>query len=122
MATGSTDDMPEKLPTGKMTVFGPDTVLQRQNLAAQAINVCANWALVERDLMELYSMLMGTYLFTFPGFEPPNHPVAYQVFDTLNNLQARMDLLLELCKWRADKPIVKLLEGRHIPKTQKALC
>jgi hypothetical protein len=108
--------MPEVLPTGNSVSFGGNAVLQKPALAAQGLNVCANWALIEKDLMELYSLLMGTYLITFPGFEPPNHPVAYQVFDTLNNLQARLDLLLALAKWRAGKDAAEKLELDIIPK------
>lgn len=108
-------EMPEVLPVGKSTTFGPDIILQRPELAKQAINVCANWALIEKQLMTLYSLLMGTYMIIPPGFEPLVHPVALQIFDTLNNLRSRLDLLLRLCKWLASAQIAEKLERDIIP-------
>ncbi|MGH2354390.1 MAG: hypothetical protein ACRDJN_22515 [Chloroflexota bacterium] len=89
--------MPQPLPVGKACRYGPDAILERRELAALAANVCANWALVESDMMWLYALLMGRYLprYEVPGFESavPTHPVAYQVFDALNGFQPRLDLL-----------------------------
>src|SRR5689334_13883374 len=72
----SDTDMPEQMPKGKTVKYGPDLILQRPSLAAQAINACANWALIENELTLIYSLLMGKYLTTLPNAEPPVHPVA----------------------------------------------
>jgi hypothetical protein len=107
--------MPEIIPNGNTVKYGPNFILERPELAAQAANVCSNWALVEDDLTTLYALLMGTYLPRAAGFSPPIHPVAIQVFDALNSLAPRLDLLLRLFKWRASKDQCELLERTLIP-------
>lgn len=96
--------MPNPLPVGKSVTSGPNIVLQRPQLAAAIGNVCANWTLIDNDIMRLYALLMGTYITlpqTMPNEAPPTHPVAYQVFDTLNTLNQRLGLLSRLGKWNA---------------------
>lgn len=95
--------------------FGPNTILQRPDLAAHIGNVCASWALVEYDMVSLYALLMGSYLpAPEPGWSPPAHPVAFQIFDALNALAPRIDLLERLCKWRATPQ-----ESEHFERTLK---
>lgn len=74
-------------------------VLQRHALAALLGAVTAEWALLEGHVMHLYAYLMGVYLPRSPGYEPPIHPVALQVFDTLETLRLRMNLLRKLGSW-----------------------
>lgn len=95
--------MPQPLPAGKSVHFGPNRILKRPEQAAHMGNVCANWSLIEGDMVSLYALLMGTYLPSVAGFSPPAHPVAYQVFDSLNALGPRLDLLNRLCRWRAQE-------------------
>ena len=115
--------MPQPLPVGKSSSFGPNLILKRPELAAQAGNVCANWALVEDAMMLLYGLLMGMYLpkLSAPGFEPlpPTHPVAYQIFDALNALAPRLDLLIRLCKWKALPEETEHLERTLAPIVRK---
>lgn len=115
--------MPQPLPIGKTSSFGPNSILERPELAAQIGNVCANWTLVENAMMSLYGLLMGMYLpkHNVPGFEwmPPTHPVAYQVFDALNALAPRLDLLLRLCRWKALPEEAEYLERTLAPIVRK---
>jgi len=111
--------MPEKIAPAHFVTSGHDIVLQRPALAAQALNVCANWALIEHNLTVLYSLLMGKYVEAPRGFEPPIHPVARQIFDTLNNLGARLDLLLRLARWCAPPEMAEKIERDIIPKLWK---
>lgn len=115
--------MPQPLPVGKSTSFGPNFILKRSELAAQAGNACANWALVENAMMLLYGLLMGMYLpkRNAPCFEslPPTHPVANQIFDALNALAPRLDLLIRLCKWKALPEEAEYLERTLAPIIRK---
>lgn len=99
--------MPQPLKVGSTIQYGPHRVLERPDLAAEIGNVCANWNLIEHNLMILYALLMGDYLPKAPGFAPPTHPVAYQVFDALNAFNPRVDLLEKLLAWRASDAEVK---------------
>lgn len=82
---------------------GPNVILHRPALAAQIGNIISNWTLVETDLLNLYSLMMGDYLTTpegDPGQIPPSHPVAFQIFEQIQSFNARLDLVESLCKWR----------------------
>ncbi|MEH6697366.1 MAG: hypothetical protein V7672_01570 [Brevundimonas sp.] len=80
---------------------GADILLERPALAAQMGNIVANWVLIEDDLMILYGFLMGVYIDLKPGFAPPTHPVARQIFSVVESFNARLELVEELCKWVA---------------------
>jgi hypothetical protein len=111
--------MPQPLRIGSSVQFGPDTLLRRRELAAEIGNVCANWNLIEHDLMSLYALLMGDYLPNLHGFAPPTHPVAYQVFDALNAFNPRVDLLEKLLVWRASEGQVKQFRETIRPTLRK---
>jgi len=111
--------MPQPLPADKTVKYGPDFILERPELAALIGNVCANWSLVESDTMHLYALLMGTYLPKAPDSAPGVHPVAYQVFDALNALAPRLDLLNKLCRWRALPAEAEHMERVLIPLIRK---
>ena len=64
-------------------------------------NIISNWVLVEDSLSHLYGFLMGTYQEATPGYGAPTHPVARQVFSVVESLNARLELVNELCGWRA---------------------
>lgn len=100
--------MPQPLKVCCTVQFGPDTVLEYPELAAEIGNVCVNWNLIEQQLMSLYALLMGDYLQKLPaGFAPPTHPIAYQIFDALNALNPRIELLEKLLTWRVSEEQVK---------------
>lgn len=100
--------MPQPFKVDHVIQFGPNTVLERPALAAEIRNVCANWNLIEQQLMMLYALLMGDYLpKQLPGFAPSTHPVAHQIFDALNALNPRIELLEKMLAWRASKDEVK---------------
>ena len=64
--------------------------------------------------MLLYAFLMGVYLPRQPGFEPPSDPVAFQVFDTLETLHLRLELLRKLAEWLIkDAALLKELKARR---------
>lgn len=62
-------------------------------------NALAAWNMFEWDLMATYSIAMGFYLPGFQGWEPTNHPLAFQIFDSLSGLNARLDLLERCVAW-----------------------
>lgn len=111
--------MPQPLPRDKSVSSGPNIVLERPELAAQIGSICANWNLIERDMLALYAQLMGIGLPKLPGFFPPTHPVAYQIFDALNSLHARMDLLARLCKSYSLPDESKYFEDKLRPRMRK---
>ncbi len=111
--------MPQPLGQGYLVQFGPDKLLERPELAAQVGNVCVNWNLMEHVLMTLYAFLMGDYMPQENEYLPPTHPVAYQVFDSLNAYRPRVELLEKLLTWRAEDAEVKEFKEIIKPKLNK---
>jgi hypothetical protein len=71
--------------------------------------------------MFLYAYLMGRYLPQIPGFTPPLHPVALQVFDTLETQRLRIELLTKLAKWIVkDEALLNELNTVIVPSIKKA--
>lgn len=91
---------------------GDNVLLQRPALAAQMGNIVANWVVVEDQLMSFYELLMGAYIDIKPGFAPPTHPVARQVFSVLESFNAKLSLVDELCKWVASDQAPAFAEFR----------
>lgn len=91
--------MAHQVKIGTSVHSGGRQVLQRPSLAALLGAVAAEWASLESWVMHLYGFLMGVYLPRVPGFEPPIHPVALQVFDTLETQRLRLELLRKLANW-----------------------
>jgi hypothetical protein len=91
--------MAHQVRDGISVTLGPRMVLQRHALAALLGTIAAEWAQLEVRIMHLYAYLMGVYLPRSPGWEPPIHPVALQVFDTLETLRLRLSLLRKLGSW-----------------------
>lgn len=100
---------------------GPRMILQRPGLAALLGDIAAEWALLEGRVMNLYGYLMGVYLPRMPGFEPPVHPVALQVFDTLETLRLRNNLLQKLGDWvLKNDALVRELKGTMVSSIKDA--
>jgi hypothetical protein len=103
--------------------YGPDTILKRPELAVQIGNVIANWSYVEGTLMHFYALLLGDYLDSspnMPGFvAPPSHPVAFQIFDEVNTLQTRLNLLTAICSWRLLEHEFKLFRDELAPEIRR---
>ena len=83
-----------------ITVYQPDCLRRRPELAVEIANIASNWSQVEDRLLRLYALLMGAYAAKLPlpphgGFQWPAqfHPLAYQIFDTIGTLNSRLDLL-----------------------------
>lgn len=91
--------MTTPLQIGKSYTYGPRMLLQRPNLAAMIGCVCAEWAYVENSLVMFYAHLMGVYLPGHPEFEPPSHPVAFQVLEELQSINAKVNLVKKLADW-----------------------
>jgi hypothetical protein len=105
--------MPQQLPVGKSVTSGDDVVLQRPELAAQMASIISNWTQIEEMLLWIYGLLMGDYLpqglFDPNVFTaPPSHPMARQIFDEVNSLNARLSLVAAICDWRLPKE-----DGEH---------
>jgi hypothetical protein len=114
--------MTHQLPTGKSVQYGPRSLLQRQDLAALLGTVAAEWAALEREVTSVYAHLMGKYLPRIPGSSVPLHPVALQVFDTLETQRLRSDLLRKLAEWvlRDEENLIATLRDSVIPLIDKA--
>ncbi len=74
-------------------VFDPNPIKARPEASAALANAISVWNLFEWDLVVAYSVAMGFYLPGFKDWEPANHPLAFQIFDALSGLGARLDLL-----------------------------
>ena len=74
-------------------LFDPNPIKTRPEASAALANAITVWNLFEWDLVIAYSIAMGFYLPGFKGWEPTNHPLAFQIFDALAGLGARLDLL-----------------------------
>jgi len=91
--------MAHPLSTGESVLLGPGTILKRPELAALIGTACSDWAYVEESLAMFYGHLMGVYLEHPPGFEPPSHPVARQIFDEIQTIHSRVQLVKKLVDW-----------------------
>jgi hypothetical protein len=111
--------MPQPLRTGCSVIHGPNVLRDRPELACEVGNVCANWSLLENDLMLLYALVMGDYLPKEKGHGPPTHPVAYQIFDSLNAFGPRLDLLDKLLAWRLSQSQVKHFREEIKPQLRR---
>lgn len=107
-------------------------ILKRRELAALLGEITNEWSALEADIMYIYAMLMGMFLprekgerdpMTFRSLlnDPPVHPVATQVFDTLENLPNRLKLLEKLATWtlRTDQALLERLKETIIPLIKK---
>lgn len=96
--------MPQPLPPKyRGAVHEPNPIKGRPEAAAALGNALAAWNHFERDLVITYSIAMGFYLPGIKGWSPTTHPLAFQIFDTLAGLGARLDLL-ERCVDLVAKP------------------
>lgn len=91
--------MAHPLSIGMSVSLGPGNILKRPDLAALIGSICSDWALVENSLGMFYGYLMGVYLEPSPGYEPPSHPVARQVFDEVHTIHSRVQLVKKLADW-----------------------
>lgn len=78
---------------------GPGTLLKRPELAALIGSICSDWAYLESSLRMFYAHLMGVYLDPTPGYELPSHPVANQIFEEIQTINSRIQLVRKLAEW-----------------------
>ncbi|MEP0546007.1 MAG: hypothetical protein ABJF88_03680 [Rhodothermales bacterium] len=113
--------MAHRTKSGITVQAGPRMILQRPQMAALLGTVAAEWSLLERWITSLYAYLMGVYLPRTPGFFPPVHPVALQVFDTLQTLHLRLELLTKLADWVVkDDGLREELKGPVVASIRRA--
>ena len=103
-------------------VFNPNPIKDRPEAAAAMANSLAAWNLFEWDLVDAYSVAMGFYLPGIQGWEPANHPLAFQIFDALSGLNPRLELL-ERCvafvapdlapSFTAMRPTIRRMAGKR---------
>jgi hypothetical protein len=98
--------MAHRVKIGTSVTSGARQVLQRPSLASLLGAVAAEWTSLESRVMQLYALLMGDYLPEIPGLGTPWHPVAFQVFDTLETQRLRLALLRKLAKWVINEPVL----------------
>ena len=91
--------MTYELPDGVGVTYGPATMESRPELAIKIAQVAHQWNHFEQNLQGFYAYLMGRYLPRVAGFEPPDHPVAFQVFDTLDLFRPKKELFEALLEW-----------------------
>ena len=91
--------MAHQIKSGITVQSGPRHVLKRPALAALLGSIAAEWGSLEDRITFFYAYLMGRYLPRTPGFSPPIHPVALQVFDVLETLRKRLELIESLGAW-----------------------
>jgi hypothetical protein len=84
--------MPQPL-KGQGAEFRPNPILDRPNAAAHLANAIAVWNLFEWELAMAYSIALGFSLPGYKGWEPTNHPMAYDIMDTIAGLGTRLDLM-----------------------------
>ena len=113
--------MAHRTKAGISVEYRPRVLLERANLAALLGVVSAEWSNLDSHIMFLYALLMGRYLPSPPGFTPPLHPVALQVFDTLETQRLRLDLLEKLGKWLIkDEELLEELKSKVLPSIKRA--
>ena len=108
--------MPESLRGKHNIIPSPDAILKRPALAVQMANVIANWSHVDGVLIWIYSILMGADLPKPSPVSTPFHPVAIQVFYTLNSLGPRLDLIERLLAWKTTPETVQHFRDTLRPK------
>jgi len=91
--------MAHPLPVGISVKSGMGITRNRPDLAALIGRICSDWAFVENSLSQFYAHLMGIYLDSPPGYEPPSHPVAHQIFDEIKTIHSRIQLVKRLVDW-----------------------
>jgi hypothetical protein len=91
--------MAHPLKVGISFTSGPGVLLERPELAALVGSICADWTSVENGLASFYGHLMGVYLPSDPEYEPAFHPIALQVFDEVQTIHSRVQLVKKLAEW-----------------------
>lgn len=123
--------MAHNLPSHAKVKSGDRAILKRPELAALLGLIASESSALESEIMYSYALLMGVFM---PKKEkaslkegmidmPQTHPVAAQVFDTLENLPNRLRLLEKLAGWVLPEngPLIKQLDPliRMIKKTSR---
>lgn len=73
--------------------FRPNPIADRPVAAASLANALAAWNLFEWDLTTSYSVALGFYLPGIQGWEPTNHPMAFDIMEGVAGLGTRLDLM-----------------------------
>ena len=99
----------------------PRLLLRRPKLAQLLAVVASEWVSVEIGLTFLYATLLGKYLPHNQRQGPPIHPIGFQIFDALESLRKRLQLIERLAETLVTKKVlIKELEKKLIPLIRKA--
>jgi len=96
-------------------------LLKRPELAALIGVIASQWAELESDLTFLYATLLGKYLPHIQEDGPPTHPIGFQIFDALENLHKRTQLIERLAEELiVNEDLVKELKDVLLPLIKNA--
>ena len=96
-------------------------LLKRPHLAILLGLVASEWANLENTLSFLYATLLGKYLPHNQRQGPPIHPIGLQIFETLENLNKRTQLLQKLSDTLiTNESLILEMKKDLIPKIKKA--
>ncbi len=96
-------------------------LLRRKELAALLGVIASEWASVELAMTYLYATMLGKYLPHNQRKGPPEHPIAFQIFDSLENTHKRLQLLDKLLNAVVTKKALrKEFKERTQPLIKKA--
>ena len=73
--------------------FEANPLAKRPDAADSLANAIAVWNLFEWELAAAFSVAIGFYLPGIEGWEPTNHPQAFDFMDTIAGLGTRLELL-----------------------------
>src|SRR5262249_48611259 len=103
---------------------GPKILLDRPRMASLLGVVVSAWSTLEEQMAMLYGHLLGLRLPipVPPGYKPPNDPLGRQIFDVLETLRHRLELLEAIAKWTFDRhpALLKRLQGEVFPAIRNA--
>jgi hypothetical protein len=106
---------------------GPNILEQRPDILLRVATIVTNWSLIEDELTTIYGLVMGDYI-TLPknildsglAWSPPNHPIAFQIFEKIQSLYAKLDLIDGILEWRAKQHQLAAFRDIHRKSIQKS--
>lgn len=106
-------------------MWGRNTLRGFPDIAVEIAVITSTYAHLEGRLLSLYAVAMGLY-FPMPAedddgeqYAPPDHPIAYQVFEALQTLKPRLDLIQALLKTNADPAEYEFFRDALSPRVRK---
>lgn len=105
----------------KFIELGDDVHRKRQALLYLLGVVANTWSGVEFGMTCLYATLMGKYLPHNQKKGPPQHPIAFQIFDSLESTHKRLQLIDRLVDTLVTrKTLIKEYKKKLLPLVKNA--